>query len=209
MRLNRYLAAAGLGSRRACEEFIRSGEVTINGERIADLAAQVGPEDVVRLRGKPVRARPLVYLALNKPKGVLSTCADTHRRRTVLDLVPRNFGRLFHVGRLDKESEGLILLTNDGDLAQRLSHPAHNVDKEYEVILDRPFDPTHIRRLLTGVHIEGGKARMASVFILSSNKIKVVLRQGIKRQIRLMLRRVGKYEVKTLRRTRKIGRAHV
>ena len=121
--------------------------------------------------------------------------------KTIFDLVPAHFGRLFHVGRLDKESEGLILLTNDGSLSHRLTHPAHEVEKEYEVLLDRPFDAQQIPKLLRGFVIEGGRARMERVQIVAPSMVKVVLRQGIKRQIRLMFLKLG-YEVKRLIRTR-------
>lgn len=201
MRLNRFLAAAGFGSRRACEQLIRDGKVSINGHFIRDLATQVGPDDDVRVGGKPARARQLVYLLLHKPKGFVSTRSDERGRRTVFNLVPPHFGSLFHVGRLDKESEGLILLTNDGDLAQRLTHPSHEIEKEYEVTLDRDFDAAHTAKFLRGMMIEGGRARMEEVHPFGPRSLKVVLRQGLKRQIRLMFYRLG-YEVKRLVRTR-------
>lgn len=201
MRINRFLAAAGFGSRRACEDLVRSGKVSVNGHFVRDLATTIDPDDDVRVGGKPARAATAAYLLLNKPRGVVCTRSDERGRATVFDLVPAHFGRLFHVGRLDKDSEGLILLTNDGALAQRLTHPAHEVDKEYEVTLDREFDPTHGTKLVRGVHIEGGRAKMESVHPIGPAVLKVVLRQGLKRQIRLMLYELG-YEVKRLRRTR-------
>jgi len=201
MRLNRFLASAGLGSRRACETLITDGLVRINGKTISDLSTQVLPGDTVVARGKKIESQNLAYLILNKPKGVLTTCADPQGRSTVLDLLPPHYGRLFHVGRLDKDSEGLLILTNDGALAQKLTHPAHLVDKEYEVVIDKPFDGNHRGKLLTGIFIEGGKAKMESVHAIAPTKLKIVLRQGIKRQIRLMLYRMG-YEVVKLKRTR-------
>jgi 23S rRNA pseudouridine2605 synthase len=202
MRLNRFLAASGLGSRRACEALIRDGKVSVNGHFIRDLATVVNPEDEVRVAGKPpLRPAMPVYILLHKPKGIVSTRSDERGRRTVFDLVPAHFGRLFHVGRLDKESEGLILLTNDGSLSHRLTHPAHEVEKEYEVFLDRPFEAEKIPKLLRGLVIEGGRGRMERVQIVAPSVVKVVLRQGIKRQIRLMFLKLG-YEVKRLIRTR-------
>lgn len=201
MRLNRFLASAGLGSRRACETLISDGLVRINGKTISDLSTQVLPGDAVIVRGKKIESQSLAYLALYKPKGILTTCADPQGRATVVELLPPHFGRLFHVGRLDKDSEGLLILTNDGALAQKLTHPAHLIDKEYEVVIDKPFNPDHRAKLLTGLYIEGGKAKMESVHELASTKLKIVLRQGIKRQIRLMLYRMG-YEVVKLKRTR-------
>ena len=201
MRLNRFLASAGFGSRRACEGLIKDGRVSINGHYIRELATTVSPEDDVRVSGKPARVARPVYVLLYKPKGVVCTRSDERDRATVFDFVPAHFGRLFHVGRLDKDSEGLIILTNDGDLSQRLTHPAHEVEKEYEVVLDRTFDATLIPKLLKGFAIEGGRAKAEHVHVLAPKVIKIVLRQGLKRQIRLMLYKVG-YEVKRLERTR-------
>lgn len=201
MRLNRFLAAAGLGSRRSCEQLIASGAVVINGHRIENLATSVAPGDDVRVKGHPVRAATPVTLILNKPRGYVVTRSDEHGRRTVYDLLETGHSNLFHVGRLDKESEGILLMTNDGALAQKLLHPSHGVEKEYEVELDKSFDPALIAKLLRGVHIEGGRGRFESVRIVGPKLIRVVLKQGIKRQIRLMLYRLG-FEVERLRRIR-------
>ena len=201
MRLNRFLAAAGLGSRRSCEELISSGAVVINGHRIQNLATVVVPGDDVRVKGRPVQAAPLLTLLLNKPRGFVVTRSDEQGRRTVYDLLDEGHSNLFHVGRLDKESEGILLMTNDGALAQKLLHPSHGVEKEYEVELDKSFDPELTAKLLRGVHIEGGRGRFESVRILGPKLLRVVLKQGIKRQIRLMLYRLG-YEVERLRRIR-------
>ena len=201
MRLNRFLASAGLGSRRSCEDLITSGLVSINGRVVTGLATQVNSGDSVKVRGRVVCPAESLTVLLNKPKGYVVTRADELERRTIYDLVPSEFSRLSHVGRLDKDSEGLLLLTNDGELSQRLAHPRHTVDKEYEVLLDKPFDPAHIARLERGFHIEGGRGRFERVAILSPSAIRVVLRQGLKRQIRLMLYETG-YEVKRLKRVR-------
>lgn len=201
MRLNRFLAAAGLGSRRSCEELISSGSVVINGHRIDNLATLVDPGDEVRVKGRPVHAAPIVTLLLNKPRGYVVTRSDEKGRRTVYDLLDEGHANLFHVGRLDKESEGVLLMTNDGALAQKLLHPSHGVEKEYEVEIDKAFDPELTAKLLRGVHIEGGRGRFESVRIVGPKLLRVVLKQGIKRQIRLMLYRLG-YEVERLRRIR-------
>jgi 23S rRNA pseudouridine2605 synthase len=203
MRLNRFLAAAGFGSRRACEALILDGKVSINGHFIRELATSVQPGDDVRVSGRQARAALPVYILLNKPPGYLCTRSDEKGRKTIFDLVPAHLGRLFHVGRLDKESEGLMLLTNDGDLSQHLTHPAHEVEKEYEVLIDRAFDPEHSAKMMKGFFIEGGRAKVERIHIIAPHHIKVVLRQGIKRQIRLMFYSLG-YEVKRLMRT-KIG----
>jgi 23S rRNA pseudouridine2605 synthase len=201
MRLNRYLAAAGLGSRRSCDQLISSGAVVINGTRIENLATQVNEDDDVRVNVRQIHTATPVTLLLQKPRGIVVTRSDERGRRTVYDLVPPEYSTLFHVGRLDKESEGLLLMTNDGTLAQRLTHPSHTIEKEYEVTLDKAFDPAHHEKLLKGFHIEGGRAKFERLRILAPKVIQVTLRQGLKRQIRLMLYAMG-YEVERLRRTR-------
>ena len=201
MRLNRFLAAAGLGSRRGCEELIRTGRITINGTVCTDLATTVKDEDSVKVNGKLIHCDKALYVVLNKPPGYLCTAADERERRTIFDLMPKNWPRLFNVGRLDKESEGLLILTNDGDLALKLTHPRYKIDKEYEVILDRAFDIEKREKLLKGVYIDGVRAKAESIGRVAPNRLKIVLRQGIKRQIRLMFRTVG-YEVKQLCRIR-------
>ncbi len=212
MRLNRYLASAGLGSRRACEGIITAGRVSINGHAIKSLATTVAPTDNVRVDGRPVHVERPAYVLLNKPAGFLSSRTDPEQRDTVFDLLPADFPRVFHVGRLDRDSEGLLLLTNDGDLSLRLTHPRYKVEKEYEVILDRPFDMGLAEKLLAGVFIavdpphpdappERVRARAEAVHRLAPNKLKIILRQGLKRQVRLMLLAVG-YEVQRLQRVR-------
>jgi 23S rRNA pseudouridine2605 synthase len=201
MRLNRFLAAAGLGSRRSCEELIASGAVFLNGQRVEKLATQVAPEDDVRVHGRVIHVARPVYLLFNKPRGYVVTRSDERGRRTIYDLIAPEFSTLFHVGRLDKDSEGLLLLTNDGDLAQRLTHPSHEIEKEYEVTLDKRFDPAHSAKLIRGIFIEGGRGRFERIRILAPDCVKVVLRQGIKRQIRLMFYDLG-YEVERLSRVR-------
>jgi 23S rRNA pseudouridine2605 synthase len=141
MRLNRYLAAAGIGSRRHCDELIAAGKVTINGRVVTDFSAQPAEGDHVKVGNKMVRAERHLHIMLHKPAGFVSTRSDPNARDTIFDLLPPHMPRLFNVGRLDAQSEGLLLLTNDGDLAQRLMHPRYKVDKEYEVTLDKPWDP--------------------------------------------------------------------
>lgn len=209
MRLNRYLALCGLGSRRACEEVILGGGVRINGRPVRELATVVDPGDTVVARGRVVRPAQSRYLVLHKPSGCLSSRQSQGGKPTVYDLIPRDAGNLPHVGRLDAESEGLLLLSNDGALAQAITHPSRHVEKEYEVILDRSFDPALTAKLLKGVYLEEGRAKAAHVHIEGGNKLRVVLTQGINRQIRRMFAALG-YKVKRLTRTRlgplKLGR---
>jgi 23S rRNA pseudouridine2605 synthase len=202
MRLNRFLAASGLGSRRSCEELILTGSVTINGQVCQNLATDVTDADFVKVGSRRILPEKHVYILLHKPRGYLCTAADTHERRTIFDLLPANWPRLFHVGRLDRDSEGLLILTNDGELGLHLTHPRYKIEKEYEVLLDRPYDSARdTPRLLHGVSIEGGRAKADAVRQLSPTLLRIVLRQGLKRQIRLMLYKVG-YEVKRLIRIR-------
>jgi 23S rRNA pseudouridine2605 synthase len=201
MRINRFLASAGLGSRRACEELVGSGRVFVNNVA-ASLGTQVGPEDIVRVGRKIVKPQSHVYILLNKPKDYVCTRSDELGRKTIFDLVPSERSRLFHVGRLDRDSQGLIILTNDGDFSEALSHPSHQIEKEYEVLLSKPFDVAHTARLLRGIVLEAGRAKMEAVHVIAPEKLKVVLRQGLKRQIREMLWHVGGYDVKKLVRVR-------
>jgi 23S rRNA pseudouridine2605 synthase len=202
MRLNRFLAAAGIGSRRHCDDLIAAGRVTINGQRCTDFSVQPTARDYVKVDGRLVRVvdSPMT-IALNKPAGFVSTRSDPHTRDTIFDLLPAKFPRLFNIGRLDAPSEGLLLLTNDGELAQQLTHPRYKIDKEYEVILDRSWNPALTTKLMHGIFLEGQRAQIARLHAIAPTRLRVVLRQGINRQIRRMFDAVG-YKVKRLTRTR-------
>jgi 23S rRNA pseudouridine2605 synthase len=197
VRLNQYLARAGFGSRRACEELIRQGAVTINGHRLTELATRVGADDNVIVHGKPVKMPLPIVAVLHKPPGYLCTSTDSTRERTIYDLLPTNWPRVVYVGRLDKDSEGLLVVTNDGNLAQRLTHPSAKMRKTYIVTLDREFDFALAPKMKKGISIEEGFARMDDIFRVGPRTLKVVLTQGLKRQIREMFFKVG-YEVKRL-----------
>jgi 23S rRNA pseudouridine2605 synthase len=201
MRLNRFLAAAGLGSRRSCEELIRKGSVSVNGTYVRDLSTRVSETDDVRVHGRTVHAIAARTILLNKPAGYTTTRGDRHAERTIFDLLPSDCGHLFHVGRLDRESEGLLLLTNDGPMAQELMHPSKGIEKEYEVVVDKPFTSKDAAALLRGTWIEGAVARVQSVRTLGPTKIAVILHQGLKRQIRVMLGQLG-FRVQRLVRVR-------
>ncbi len=201
MRLNRFLAAAGVGSRRHCDELIAAGRVTINGQICTNFSAQPSARDHVKVDGKLVHVEPLLTILLHKPAGFVSTRKDVHARDAIFDLLPKKFSRLFNIGRLDAQSEGLILLTNDGDLAQRLTHPRHKIEKEYEVTLDRKWNPILAPKLLGGIFLDGQRAKIARLHSITSTRLRVILRQGINRQIRNMFHEIG-YEVKRLVRVR-------
>jgi 23S rRNA pseudouridine2605 synthase len=212
IRLQKVLAAAGLGSRRACEELIAAGRVTINGV-VAELGARVDPQtSVIHIDGDRVTVRDdLVYLALNKPRGVLSAMSDTRGRRTVGDLVGDRPERLFHVGRLDADSEGLLLLTNDGELAHRLMHPSFGVPKTYLATVPAPVGKQVGRQLRAGVVLEDGPVSVDAFRIVQTSGpqaiVEIVLHEGRKHIVRRLLAEVG-HPVSRLVRTR-IGPVHL
>jgi 23S rRNA pseudouridine2605 synthase len=201
MRLNRFLAAAGVGSRRYCDRLITAGRVTINGKVCTNFSAQPTTRDHVKVDGKLVHVDPLVTIILHKPAGFVSTRKDVHARDTIFDLLPRKFSRLFSIGRLDAQTEGLILLTNDGKLAQRFTHPRYKIDKEYEATLDRAWDPALAPKLSKGIFLDGKRARIERLHSITPTRLRVVLRQGINRQIRRMFHEIG-YGLKRLVRVR-------
>jgi 23S rRNA pseudouridine2605 synthase len=185
IRLQKILAASGLGSRRACETLIAEGRVTVDG-RTATLGMSVDPQAaVIRVDGARLRpAEAPVYIALNKPVGVLTSARSQGGRSTVLDLVP-SAERIFPVGRLDVDSEGLVLLTNDGPLAQVLTHPRHEHEKEYRVLLDAPPSEDQLRRWRQGLRLTDGERTLpARVDALGGGWLRVIMTQGRKRQIR-------------------------
>ncbi|HXY73271.1 MAG TPA: pseudouridine synthase [Actinomycetota bacterium] len=204
-RLQRALARAGFGSRRSCEDLIREGRVRI-GKRVAVLGDRVDPgRDRITVDGVPVSANPAArYVALHKPAGVTTTMGDPHARRTIAEFVPRG-PRLFPVGRLDRESEGLLLLTNDGELAHMLQHPRYGVEKEYLAEVEGTPRPPAVRRLVTGVQLEDGPARAVSARLVGARSgraaVRIVMVEGRNREVRRMLDAVG-HPVTRLVRTR-------
>ena len=196
-RLQKVLAAAGLGSRRQCEELIRTGRVEVDRKVVAELGSRVDPaRQEIRVDGEPLPSVQPAYYAVNKPVGVVSTNRDPSGRPRVVDLVPgADRQRLFPVGRLDLHSEGLILVTNDGELANRLTHPRYGIDKMYRVVVaGEPTEET-IEQLLRGVHLAEGVARASRIVVrkqLSKSAIlEITLREGKNREIRRVLARVG------------------
>jgi 23S rRNA pseudouridine2605 synthase len=201
MRLNRYIALAGVASRRGAEEFIVTGRVTVNGKLCTDLATQVTESDSVKVDGRLLRPQDFVYVLLKKPPEVLTTRSDEKSRKTIYDLLPPGLPKLAHVGRLDKESEGLLLLTNDGDLALRMTHPKFKLDKEYLVTLDKEFDGADLPKVRKGIYLSEGRAKFDSLYKINSRQVRVILTQGIKRQIRRVFAALD-YKVTRLQRTR-------
>ncbi len=201
MRLQKFLSAAGFCSRRRGEELIVSGGVRVNGVVVKELGTKIDPEkDIVEVGGNRIEAKnKLIYIALNKPKGYITTCSrDRGKIVIVLIDIPE---RVYPIGRLDKDSSGLLLLTNDGRLHNILSHPSFDHEKEYEVLVSRPVDDESINKMASGIHLSEGRTRPALVKRISSDKFRIVLKEGRNRQIRRMVEKVGN-RVRELKRIR-------
>lgn len=200
-RLQKVLARAGIGSRRACEILIEARRVRVNGE-VAILGRRINPDvDLVTLDGAPVGVREgLVYYLLNKPRGVVTSADDPQGRETVVQLVP-NEPRVFPVGRLDYDTEGLLLLTNDGELAHRITHPSYGVKKEYLAEVEGSVAPAELRALRDGVELDDGMTAPADVSLVAPNLVRIAIHEGRNRQVRRMLEAVG-HPVTRLARTR-------
>ncbi len=197
VRLQKVLAQAGVASRRAAEILIAEGRVEVNGKPVTEQGVRVDPErDHIRVDGSRIPApRRHVYLALNKPKGVISTMEDPEGRPTLTEYLPRNVPRLFHVGRLDFETTGLLLMTNDGDLAQRLSHPSYEVSKTYLADVDGVMDNHALKRLEKGVTLDDGFVKADKVKLVTRGNdrtlVQVTLHSGANRVVRRMMDAVG------------------
>ena len=189
-RLQKALARSGVASRRVSEDLIEAGRVTINGQ-VATLGDKVGQSDRIELDGIPVLRDPdLVHYLLNKPRDVVSTVQDPQGRATVVDLVP-SYARVFPVGRLDADSEGLIILTNDGDLTQRLTHPSFGVPKEYLTHVEGVPSRSALRRLRDGIELEDGLTAPAEVSMPQDGALRLVIHEGRNRQVRRMCAEIG------------------
>src|SRR3954469_2570633 len=209
VRIQKFIAEAGLCSRRAAEALITAGEVYVNGQK-ATLGQKVDPSaDKVSVRGKAVRAQaqPKITLVMHKPRGLICSNSDPHEDKTIFDLLPKEWARLrlFCAGRLDKDSEGLVILTSDGDLAHKLMHPSNLVVKRYYVSLEEPFPVARLRQLLRGVMIEGEHLKVERAALVnprpdgSSPELDVHMHHGKKREIRQLFTSLG-FEVRRLRR---------
>lgn len=199
MRINKFLAETGTVSRRGADKWIEEGRITINGE-LATIGSQVQEGDIVCVDGKPVaKEEQLVYIALNKPVGITST-TEKHIKGNVVDFVNHPL-RIFHIGRLDKDSEGLLLLTNDGDIVNEILRAEHHHEKEYIVQVDKPITDKFLQQMAAGVDILDTTTLPCRVEKISSNVFKIILEQGLNRQIRRMCSALG-YSVKRLQRIR-------
>ena len=201
MRLQKFLSQAGICSRRKGEEYIRQGRIKVNSEIVTELGTKVDAEkDRVEFDGRCValKSEP-VYIALNKPKGYVTSC-DHPGEKIVLDLIDID-QRVYPIGRLDKDSTGLLILTNDGSLHHRLSHPSFDHEKEYDVTVSRPISNGSLRSIAQGIPLMGTKTRPAKIRRISSSRFRIILKEGRNRQIRRMVRKVGN-RVTALRRIR-------
>jgi 23S rRNA pseudouridine2605 synthase len=189
MRLNAYLARAGIASRRGAEELIRAGRVRVNGE-VAGLATFVEPRDAVEVDGNPIEPEPLTYVLLHKPAGVVTTARDPQGRRTVVGLVGHE-RRVVPVGRLDADTTGALLLTNDGPLAHRLMHPRYEVDKVYEAEVEGEPSDEALMQLTDGIELDDGRTAPARVRRLRPSLVELTIHEGRKHQVKLMLEAVG------------------
>jgi 23S rRNA pseudouridine2605 synthase len=190
MRLAKYLAHAGVASRRAAEGLIAAGRVSVGGEAVTDPARDVDEASGVAVDGQAVAPEPREVHLLNKPAGVVSTAQDTHGRPTVVELVPSEH-RLYPVGRLDADTTGLILLTNDGELAERLMHPRYEVPRTYRASVEGEPAPDALRKLAEGVKLEDGRTAPAQVGRLGDGRLELTLTEGRNRQVRRMCEAVG------------------
>lgn len=205
MRINKFLAECGVASRRGCDQLISAGKVTVNGKR-ASVGDDVSEQDEILVEGKPVSHKAVhCYYMMNKPKGYVCTVKDDKDRKTVMDLLPEGAGRVYPVGRLDYDTEGLLILTDDGDLAFRLTHPKNEIPKTYLVRIEGTIGDKELNRLRTGVELDGKLTNKSKVKVIETDKkytkLHVTINEGRNRQVRRMFEAVGK-EIEFLKRIR-------
>jgi 23S rRNA pseudouridine2605 synthase len=192
VRLQKFISRAGIASRRKAEGLILSGRVTVNGDAITELGTRVDPQtDVVTVDGRVAALTAVRWVVFFKPRGLLTTENDPHGGKTIFDVLPSEMAALRYVGRLDRDTEGVLLLTNDGDLAHRVTHPSFQVEREYEVRTRKQLDRGQVVRLLKGVELEDGRARAKRVEHTGSRSVTLVLTEGRNREVRRMMEAVG------------------
>lgn len=202
MRINKFLASAGVASRRECDVLVADGKVTVNG-KVASLGCDVSESDEIFVDGKKVVPQKNEYYILNKPKGYICSVSDDKGRKTVMDLMPENIGRIYPVGRLDYDSEGLLIMTTDGELAQKLTHPSHEVPKTYLVKIEGTITEAALNPIRSGIEIDGFVTKKCKAHIVETNKsytkIHITITEGKNREIRKMFKAIGR-EVVLLKR---------
>lgn len=199
IRLNKFVASCTELSRREADRLIQEGEVSVNGSICENPAVRVTDEDSVRLGRKMLSRRSPLVVAFHKPRGVVCSKSDERGRRTIYNILPHKYHHLKHVGRLDLDSEGLLIMTNDGDLAQKITHPSKKLEKEYLVTVDQNYEHSVLLQLVKGVHTLEGQAKAKAARRSSSRRLIIVLESGMKRQIRLMLEALGLKVTKLVR----------
>jgi len=211
MNLNIVIARTGFCARRKADVYIKEGKVSVNGEIVKTPWYDVKDTDSVRVGGKPVDIENQVYIIVNKPKGVITTLDDKFASRKIVDCIPKKYGRVFPVGRLDKDSRGLLILTNDGDLCYKLTHPKFEVEKEYLVLVNGVVDNTALKKLIKGVREGADLLKVKSCFVIKSKSgrsaLKVIIHEGKKRHIRRLFEALG-FSILDLKRQR-IGRLYL
>lgn len=206
MRLQKYMAYCGIASRRKSEELIKGGQVKVNGLLVTELGTRIDPEkDIILVADKLVKTQKLVYILLNKPSRIISSCSDSRGRKTVIDILPKEYKHLYPVGRLDWDSEGLVFLTNDGPLAYRVTHPRFGVEKSYLVTTDGTITEKELELLAKGVELEDGMTAPAKVHLVRKSKdralVELTIKEGRNRQIRRMFHKLS-LDVYNLKRIR-------
>jgi len=205
-RLQKVMAHAGIASRRKSEEIIAAGRVKVNGEIVTEMGTKVDPhKDIIEVDGKKISKEKKVYYKLYKPTGYVTTVDDPQGRDTVLDLVDDTKQRIYPVGRLDMDSSGLLILTNDGDLTYKITHPSHELDKEYEVVVNGKLDSDNLNKFRQGLNLEEGKTSPARIYKINEDSkntaYKVIIHEGMNRQVRRMFEVLG-FNVVSLKRVR-------
>ncbi|MCK4352163.1 rRNA pseudouridine synthase [candidate division WOR-3 bacterium] len=202
MRLNKFIAKCGITSRRKADELIENGKVKLNGKIVKELGVEIDTEkNTVEIEGKLLKIEPSILIVANKPIGYVTSLSDKHASYIVTDLIKDVKYRFFPVGRLDKDAEGLLLLTNDGNIAYRLTHPKFEIEKEYTVWINKEFNKSQIKTLESGIYCENERLKAKSIELLEDKKLRIVLTEGKKREIKKMLEATG-YRVEKLQRVR-------